>query len=291
MARAIWTGAINFGLVHIPVSLWKATRPQDVHFRMLHAKDHAPLEQKRYCSIEQIEVPNDEIVKGYELSSGEYVVVDPDELEALEPENAHSIDIADFVELADIDPIYYETAYYMSPGKGAAKPYSLLVAAMAQSGKAAIARFIMRTKEHLVIMRPVDNAITLSTLYYADEVMTLDEVPGIPKSAQPSKQELNMAIRLVDSMTKAFEPENYEDNHRERIMEMLEEKAKGKKISAPDKQAEPAKIIDLVSALQASLGEASTPKKATVSKAKTQSSAHKSTAAKKKPVTKKEEIA
>lgn len=291
MARAIWNGAINFGLVHIPVSVWKATRPQDVHFRTLHAKDHAPLEQKRFCSVEQIEVPNDEIVKGFEISSGEFVVVDSDELEALEPENPHSIDIADFVELAEIDPIYFETAYYLAPGKGAAKPYSLLVAAMEQSGRAAIARFVMRTKEHLVIMRPVGNAITLSTLFYADEVMPVDEVPGIPKSARPSKQELEMAIRLVDSMTKPFEPENYEDKHRERIMELLEEKAKGKKIAAPAKQAEPAKVIDLVSALQASLGEAPTPKKASASKAKVKSGTKKSTPAKKKPATKKKEIA
>lgn len=256
MARAIWKGAINFGLVHIPVSLWKATRPQDIRFNMLHEKDLAPVKQKRVCSVEHTEVPSDEIVKGYEISKGEYVTVEPEELEALEPENSHSIDIEDFVDLAEVDPIYYETAYYLSPDKGAAKPYSLLVAAMEQSGKAAIARFVLRTKQHLVLMRPMGNGIGMSTLFYADEVMSLEEVPAIPKSINLTDQELQMAVRLIESMSRDFDPEQYEDTHREKIVEMLEQKAKGKKISVQPRKEEPARVIDLVSALQASLGEA-----------------------------------
>ncbi len=255
MARALWKGAINFGLVHIPVSLWKATRPQDLHFRMLHEKDLVPLKQKKVCSVENVEVKQDEIVKGYEVSKGEFVKVEEEELEALEPENSHSIDIEDFVDLADVDPIYYETAYYLAPERGAAKPYGLLVAAMQESGKAAIARFVLRTKQHLVIMRALEHGISLSTLFYADEVVALDDVPGIPKEAHPTKQELEMAVRLVESMSREFDPEKYEDTYRERVVEMLKQKAKGKVITVPKHKEEPARVIDLVSALQASLGE------------------------------------
>lgn len=279
MARAIWKGAINFGLVHIPVSLWKATRPQDIRFHMLHEKDMAPVKQKRVCSVEQKEVDYDEIVKGYEVSKGEFVAIEPEELEALEPENSHSIDIEDFVELAEVDPVYYETAYYLSPDKGAAKPYSLLVTAMEESGKAAIARFVLRTKQHLVLMRPMDNAIGMSTLYYADEVMAVDDVPAIPKGQKITKQELQMATRLIESMSRDFEPENYEDTYRERVVEMLEKKAKGKKISVARHKEEPARVIDLMSALQASLGE--TPEEKPKKKTK------KSSTEKEKPPTKK----
>jgi DNA end-binding protein Ku len=255
MARALWKGAINFGLVHIPVSLWKATRPQDLHFRMLHEKDLEPLKQKKVCSVENVEVKPDEIVKGYEIRKGEFIKVEPEELEALEPENSHSIDIEDFVDIADVDPIYYETAYYLAPERGAAKPYGLLVAAMQESGKAAIARFVLRTKQHLVLMRPFEHGISMSTLFYADEVMSIEEVPGIPKEANPSRQELEMAIRLIESMSNQFDPEQYEDTYRERVVEMLKQKAKGKAITAPKQKEEPARVIDLVSALQASLGE------------------------------------
>jgi len=256
MARAIWKGAINFGLVHIPINLWKATRPQDIRFHMLHEKDLAPVRQKKVCSVEHTEVKPDEIVKGYEISKGEFVAVEPEELDALAPENTHSIDIEDFVELDEVDPIYYETAYYLSPDKGAAKPYALLVAAMADSGKAAIARFVMRTKQHLVIMRPMGGAIGMSTLYYANEVVPLSDVPSVPKDAHLTDQELQMAVRLIDSMSRDFDPERYEDTYREKVVEMLEQKAHGKKISIPRQKEEPARVIDLVSALQASLGEA-----------------------------------
>ncbi len=283
MARAMWKGAINFGLVHIPISLWKATRPQDIHFRMLHEKDLEPIKQKKVCSAEDKEVSMDEIVKGYEIRKGEYVVVGPEELEALEPENSHSIDIEDFVDLDQVDPIYYETAYYLAPEKGAAKPYSLLVAAMEESGKAAIARFVLRTKQHLVIMRPMGNAIAMSTLYYADEVVALDDIPAIPASTKPTRQELEMAVRLIGSMSTDFEPEKYEDTYREQVVEMLEKKAEGKKISMPKQKEQPAKVIDLVSALQASLGESSS---AGTSKAK-----EKKPAAKKAKTTKKKSAA
>ena len=256
MARALWKGAINFGLVHIPISMWKATRPQDIHFRMLHEKDLAPLRQKKVCSVEGSEVSNDEVIKGFEVSKGEFIPVEPEDLEALEPDNPHSIDIEDFVDLADVDPIYYETAYYLAPEKGAAKPYSLLVAAMEESGKAAIARFVMRTKQHLVIMRAMEgHAIGLSTLFYADEVVGLDDVPSIPKTASASKQELEMAVRLIDSMSSDFKPEKYADTYREKVEKMLEQKSKGKKITVPKHAEAPARVIDLVSALQASLGE------------------------------------
>lgn len=296
MARAIWKGAINFGLVHIPVSLWKATRPQDIRFHMLHKDDLAPVRQKRFCSVEQKEISNDEIVKGYEISKGEFVTVEPEELEALEPENSHSIDIEDFVDLVDVDPVYYETAYYLSPDKGAAKPYALLVAAMEQSGKAAIARFVMRTKQHLVIMRPMENVIGMSTLFYADEVMAPAEVPSVPSDAKLTDQELQMAVRLIDSMSRDFEPERYADTYREQVVEMLEQKAKGKKIPIPTQREEPARVIDLMSALQASLGEGSKPAEAKTSDKKARTTKKtpakaKAAPAKKTPPPKKKSIA
>jgi len=224
---------------------------------MLHEKDLVPLKQKKVCSVENVEVSQDEIVKGYEIRRGEFVKVEEEELEALEPENSHSIDIEDFVDLEDVDPIYYETAYYLAPEKGAAKPYGLLVAAMQESGKAAIARFVLRTKQHLVIMRAYEHGISMSTLFYADEVVSIEDVPGIPKEAHPSKQELDMAIRLIESMSREFNPDQYEDTYRERVVEMLKQKAQGKTITAPRTKEEPARVIDLVSALQASLGERS----------------------------------
>jgi len=285
MARAIWKGAINFGLVHIPVSMWKATRPQDLHFRMLHEKDMVPVKQKRVCPADNKEVGPDDIIKGYEISKGEFVAIEDKELEAVAPENTHSIDIEDFVELEQVDPIYYETAYYLAPERGAAKPYGLLVAAMQESGKAAIARFVMRTKQHLVIMRAMENAISMSTLYYADEVMALEDVPGIPKEAHPTRQELEMAVRLIESMSRDFNPDDYEDTFREKVVEMLEQKAKGKRVSVPKHKEAPAKVIDLVSALQASLGEAPAAEK---SKKK---AAAKAPAAKKAKTTKKKSAA
>lgn len=286
MARAIWKGAINFGLVHIPVSLWKATRPQDIRFQMLHEKDLAPVKQKRVCSVEQKEIPYDEIVKGFEVSKGEFVTVEPEELEALEPEHSHSIDIEDFVTLEDVDPIYFETAYYVTPEKSAAKPYSLLVAAMEESGKAAIARFVMRTKQHLVILRPMGNAIALSTLFYADEVMAIEDLPAVPKKADVSSQELNLAINLIETMSREFEPERYKDDYRERVVEMLEQKAKGKKISIPRQKDEPARVIDLVSALQASLGGGDVEQAAEEKKPKPKQAKKISGGASKKPAAK-----
>lgn len=286
MARAIWKGAINFGLVHIPVSLWKATRPQDIRFQMLHEKDLAPVKQKRVCSVEQKEIPYDEIVRGFEVSKGEFVTVEPEELEALEPEQSHSIDIEDFVTLDDVDPIYFETAYYVTPEKSAAKPYSLLIAAMEESGKAAIARFVMRTKQHLVILRPKGNAMALSTLFYADEVMAIEDLPAVPKKANVSKQELNLAINLIETMSREFEPERYKDDYRERVVEMLEQKSKGKKISIPRQKDEPARVIDLVSALQASLGGGDAPPEVEGKKSKAKPAKKSSAGTSKKPAAK-----
>lgn len=259
MARALWKGAINFGLVHIPVALWKATRPHDIHFRMLHETDLVPLKQKKVCPADDKEVRPEDIVRGYEVSKGEFVPVEDKDLEALQPENSHSIDIEDFVTVAEVDPIFYETAYYLSPEKGAAKPYSLLIAAMEKSGKAAVARFVLRSKQHLVIMRPIESGLGISTLYFADEVVPMEDIPGIPKAAKPAKQELDMAVRLIDSMSRPFDPENYKDTYRDEVMAMIKQKAKGIKPAKPKATKPEAKVIDLVSALQASLGEKSKP--------------------------------
>jgi DNA end-binding protein Ku len=256
MKRPVWKGAINFGLVHVPVRLWRATSPNDIRFRELHRKDHVPLKQKRVCPAENKEVPYDQVVKGLEVEKDHFIVIEPEELEALQPENAHSIDIEHFVDLVEVDPVYFETAYYVAPEQNAARAYSLLLAAMRESGKAAVARMVMRAKQHLVLLRDMGHhAIGMSTLYYADEVLDLNEITGLPKETKPSKQELQMAIRLIEGMSVPFDPEQYEDLFRDKVLELAKKKSKGKSIDLPKPKRETAQIIDLVSALQASLDD------------------------------------
>ena len=279
--RSLWKGAINFGLVHIPVSMWKATRPQDLRFRQLHEKDLVPIKQKKVCPADNKEVSQDEIVKGYEVRKGEFVPIDDEDLEAVEPEASHSIDIEDFVTLAEVDPIYFENAYYLAPEKGAGRAYTLLVAGMKKSGMAAIVRFVMRSKQHLAIIRPFENGLEISTLYFADEVMSIDDVPGIPKQDKTTKQELDMAVKLIESMSRPFDAENYEDTYREEMLDMIKKKAKGVQPVKPEVKEPKAKVIDLVGALQQSLegGDARPAKKKKASGGEGGSSVKKKSAA------------
>jgi len=243
-------------LVNVPVKLFKAQAPKDVRFHQLHQKDGVRIQQKRICPVEGTEVPYEEIVKGYEVSPDRYVIIEPDELGALDPKATHTIDIHDFVNLDDIDPLYFDNGYYVVPDTRAEKPYALLVAAMEQTRKVAIARFVMRTKEYLCAVRPKDGALVLATMLYADEIVPASEL-NIPTAGEDvSDREIKMATQLVESLSGAFEPEKYHDEYREKVMAMIEAKAEGNEVVSLPASQEPAPVVDLMAALEASLAAA-----------------------------------
>lgn len=257
MPRPLWNGSISFGLVNVPVRLFKAQSPKDVRFHMLHQPDGVRIQQKRVCPVHDEEVSYDEIVKGYELSPERYVIIEPEELDALDPKANHTIDIEDFVDLADIDPLYFERGYYVVPDARSAKAYALLVRAMEETQKVGIARFVMRTKEYLCAIRAKDNALILETMLYADELVSSDELalPG-DELDEPTERELKMATSLVESLAGPFEPEKYSDQYREKVMALIEAKAEGNAIVTQPEQGEPAPVVDLMAALEASLAAA-----------------------------------
>src|SRR5919199_2731402 len=253
MPRSIWTGAISFGLVNVPVKLYSAVSKKTVRFHQLHDKDGVRIQQKRVCPADGEEVPYENVVKGYEITPDQYVVVEPAELEAIEPRKTKTIDIEDFVDLAEIDPLYYDHPYYLLPGTGAAKPYKLLVTAMEDAQKVAIARVVIRQKEQLVAIRPADGVLAMSTMNFADEVVDpdkFDETPG--DDVDTSKREVEMARQLIDSLSSEWEPEKYHDTYRERVLELIEQKAQGKEIAVQPVE-EPQPVPDLMAALEASV--------------------------------------
>jgi DNA end-binding protein Ku len=256
MPRAIWTGAISFGLVTVPVKLYTAVQGKTVRFHQLDGENLARIQQKRVNSVTGEEVPFDRLVKGYEVSPDRYVVIEPRELEAIAPEKTRTIDIEDFVDLAEIDPIYYDHAYYLVPGTGGAKPYRLLLEAMRETQKVAIARVVIRSKEQLVALRPVGDVLAMTTMNFADEIVDagqLDEVPAA-EDVKTTKRELDIAKQLVESLTGEWAPEQYHDEYRTQVLDLIERKAAGEEITitaAPEQEAEPAP--DLMAALKASL--------------------------------------
>ncbi len=261
MPRPIWTGSISFGLVNVPIKLVSATAPKDVRFHQLHSSDNARIQQKRVCSADGEEVPFEEIVKGYEISPGRYVVIDPEELRAADPEATHTIDIEEFVDLDQIDPIFYEKAYYLVPDKRAEKPYKLLAEAMAKTNKVGIATFVMRTKQYLCALRASEGALVLSTMLFADEVVPLEGLEGLNEAdVTLSDRELAMAEQLIDSLGADFEPQKYHDTYREQVLELIGRKAEGQEISAPAVTAAPGAVVDLMAALEASLAAAKADK-------------------------------
>jgi DNA end-binding protein Ku len=265
MARAIWSGAISFGLVNVPVKLYSATSPKSVRFHQLSSKTGARIRQKRVDPTTDEEVPYEDIVKGYEITPDRYVLISTEELEALDPKATRTIDIEEFVDLADIDPIYYDHSYYLAPAAGGAKAYRLLVDAMRESGKVGIGRVVLRSKQQLCALRPTGEALTLSTMLFGDEVLSpdrLDELESV-NEAEASERELTMAQQLIDSLSSDFEPEKYHDEYRERVLDLIERKAAGEEIAIHPQAEEPAAAPDLMAALEASLaavGEDSEPK-------------------------------
>ena len=258
MARPIWSGSISFGLVSVPVKLFSATSPKEVRFHMLHDKDGGRIQQKRVCSVDGEEVAWEHIVKGFEISKGRYVTVTREELEAFNPRATKAIEIEDFVDLAQIDPIYYESTYYLVPDRGAAKPYALLVDAMKRTQKVGIARFVLRTKQYLAAVRPLEHALAISTMLYADEVVSQEELEGLPEAhAKPGERELKMAEQLIGSLGADFDIAKYKDDYREQVLALLERKAEGEEIVAQEPVEEPrGKIVNLMDALQKSLAAA-----------------------------------
>jgi DNA end-binding protein Ku len=256
MARAIWSGSISFGLLNVPVKLYSAVSKQTIRFRELRENDKSRIRHKRVAEEDGKEVPYEKIVKGYEVTPEQYVILTRDELEELDPRKTRAIEIKDFVDLDDIDPIYFEHPYYLGPDKGAEKPYALLAKAMRDERKVAIARFVLRNKEHLAAIRPMDGVLTLTTMRFADEVVPPDQLDGVESTdgGKLEKREVEMAKELIDSLSTDFKADQYRDEYREELLSLIERKAQGEDIvTKPTEEPEPTKAPDLMAALEESL--------------------------------------
>jgi DNA end-binding protein Ku len=256
MARAIWSGSISFGLLNVPVKLYSAVSKQTIRFRELREGDKSRVRHKRVAEEDGEEVPYEKIVKGYEVTPEQYVILTRDELEELDPKKTRAIEIQDFVDLDEIDPIYFEHPYYLGPDKGAEKPYALLAKALRDERKVAIARFVLRNKEHLAAIRPMDGVLTLTTMRFADEVVPPDQLDGVEfaDGRKLEKRELEMAKELIDSLSSDFEADKYRDEYREELLGLIERKAQGEDIvSKPTEEPKPTTAPDLMAALEESL--------------------------------------
>ena len=251
MPRPIWSGSITFGLVAVPVRVYVATEKKDVRFHELEKGTGRRVRHRRVAEGSDKEVDRSKMVKGYEFEKGRYVELTPEELEAVQPEQSKAIEVEDFVNLADIDPLFYERTYYLAPdgNRGGGKPYTLLRKALEKKDKIAIGHFVMRSKQYLAAIRPYNGILVLETMFYPDEIRRSSEIK--PAEAKVSEQEMQMATQLIDALTTEWEPSRYKDTHRQRVLELIRQKAKGKDIVAePEVAAEAPK--DLMAALQAS---------------------------------------
>lgn len=254
MPRALWKGAVSFGMVSIPIKLYTATEEKDISFNQLHKKDHERIRYQRYCPADDEVVELGDIVKGYEISPGEYVVLENEDFEKVPVDTTHTIEITDFVPASQIDPIYYQKTYYLEPEKVGAKPFALLREVLKDSELVAVAKVTLRQKEQLATLRLYNNTIALETMFYSDEIRSTEEF-DVPADGKVGERELKMAKSLVEMLTGDFEPEKYQDNYREALLELIEQKAEGQEISRP---AAPAvsKVTDLMEALRASVENA-----------------------------------
>ncbi|HEX5984714.1 MAG TPA: Ku protein [Solirubrobacterales bacterium] len=256
MARAIWSGTISFGLLNVPVRMYSAVARRNIALREIRESDSARIKHRRVAEGTDEEVPYENIVKAYELSPGQYVPLSKDEMAALAPEKTRAIDVQDFVDIEEIDPMYFDSPYYLGPADGAEKAYSLLANAMESSGKAAIARFVFRNKEHLSAIRASDGVLTLTTMRFHDEVVPPSELDDAfpDKKQKVAKKEQQMAEQLIDSLSTEFEPNQYRDEYREQLLSLIERKAEGKEIVAPEAEApKETKAPDLMAALEESI--------------------------------------
>jgi len=272
--HTVWKGAISFGLVHVPVKMFSATEDKDISMRYIHKECTTPLNFVRKCQTCEREVEWEEIARGYEYEPGAFVLFEKDELDKLNGEVNKEIKILDFVQLTDIDPIYFQKTYFLAPNETGANAYNLLLEAMKQSGKIGIAKVSIRTKSSLAAIRVIDNCIAMETIFYPDEIRAVDQVPNLPEQSNVNDKELQMAKMLIEQLTTPFEPEKYKDDYRESVLHAIEQKVNGQQISvAPEPHR--TNVIDLMSALQASL-EATKPiteKPAAAPKPKTKKSA------------------
>ncbi len=257
MARAIWSGSISFGLLNVPVKLYSAVARRGISLREIRESDGARIRHRRVAEGTDEEVPYEKIVKAFEISPDRYVPLSKEEMASLDPKKTRAIEVQDFVEIAEIDPIYFDSPYYLGPADGAEKAYSLLAQAMEESGKVAIARFVFRNKEHLAAIRPTsEGVLTLTTMRFADEVVPPSELDDVLPDGKPkvAKREVEMAEQLIDSLTRSFDPSIYRDEYREELLAMIERKAAGEEVmAAPQEDREPTKAPDLMAALEESI--------------------------------------
>jgi DNA end-binding protein Ku len=251
--QEIWNGTISFSLVAIPVKLVRAVEPGRVSFRMLHSKDYSPLARRMYCPEEKKLVPSDEIVRGYEIGPDNYIVITDKELESVSPERSRTIEILEFIDIKDVDPVYYDHPYYLVPSKGGEKAYRLLVEVMRQANKAGIAKFVLREREYLVAVKSTDGALALITLHYSGEILPDEDI--LPKERTFESEEKSRMKKIIKEMTAGFNPDKYADDRRKKIMKLLEKKAKEKPpVEAPEiEEEEEEGVVDLVAVLEESM--------------------------------------
>ena len=282
MPRPIWSGAISFGLVNVPVMAYSAVHDHTVHFHQLDKKSGARIQYRKVSAKTGRLVDSDDIEKGFGVSKGKYVVVDEDEFEALRLESTRSVDITDFVELESVDPIYYENTYWLGTKDESARAYRLLLTAMQDAQRVGIGSVVMRNKQYLAAIRPLDGALAMSTMRFADEVVPKSEIPDLPSArSKPDTKEVRLATQIIESLASEWDPRRYHDTYAEEMRDLIDRKAKGKKIEAPTPEPEKkAEVIDLMSALQASLERGGGTKRASRSSKSTKSSRPKAKPAK-----------
>jgi DNA end-binding protein Ku len=261
MARSLWTGSLSFGLVNVPVGLVSGVRDRDLHFRQLHEKDGAPIEVQRWCEKEDVEVPFEEITHGYELDDGRLVIVSDLELAAIEPRKTRTIEIEQFVDLAEVEPIYFDHPYFLVPAAeddGTKRAYRLLTEVMGQTERAALGSLVMRTKEYLAIVRERGGVLTLTTMLFADEVRGTEDVDAATgKAHKPTRKQLDAAVAVIEALAGEWDPAKHKDRYRQRLRRVVDRKRKGATIEAPEPREEPEPAPDLMAALEKTLAEMS----------------------------------
>ena len=258
MARSLWSGSLSFGLVNVPVALFSGVIDTDLHFRQLHDKDHTPVETRRFCAKEDAEVGYEEIAHGYETDDGDQVVLTDEELATAAPRKTRTIEIEAFVDLEDVDPIFFDHPYILMPSgdsEGTQRAYRLLLEVMDRTERAALGRFVLRTREYLVLIRVRDGRLSLTTLLFHDEVRPTKDVPTPAKKAKPAKRELDRAVALIEALSCDWDPSRYEDRYVKRLKQVIRRKEKGQTVKPPEREEEPSPVPDLMAALEKTLAE------------------------------------
>ncbi|MFC4404139.1 Ku protein [Gracilibacillus xinjiangensis] len=268
--HTMWKGTISFGLVNIPVKLHSATENKDIPLRNLHKECHSPVKYEKVCPVCDKEVANDDIVKGFEYTKNKFVILEDDDLEAIRDENEEkAVEIVDFVKLEEIDPIYFDKSYYLSPNDGGTKGYVLLREALHETGKIGLAKITIRSKEHLAVVRMYQNTLVMETIHFPDEVRNFQEVPNVPEETKIVEKELDTAKLLIDQLTTEFDPEKYTDDYRTALLDLIEQKRKGEEVSTAKEPKKHDNVTDLMEALEKSLQKTKTKKKKPAAKRKT----------------------